>query len=333
MLKTGRRTLFTRFLPATALLPWATRPAQAQAPKPIVIALSSNSLAWGGLRIAEQLKLFEKNGLMPRIIVLDSGSAATAALIGGSADFAGSGPAEVIAARVRGLGIGIVTSLYRGFAAPIVLATSVADKLPVNAQAPLIERFKALNGLTIAVPSATSALLAPVRQSIEDAGAKARFVYLAQPTMPAALQAGAIQGFVASSPFWTLTVLNKTGVIWIDAPRGELPAKNSPASSAVLETTTAYASANPDIIRRVRAVFVDAAAAITQDLPGALQALTRAYPLVDAETLKIAFDHDAGNWTKPALSDADLMQEIALLRQATDIPGLDTLKPSDLFIK
>ncbi len=301
--------------------------------QPVVVALSSNSLAYGGLRIAEQLHLFERNGLAPRIVVLDSGSGATAALIGGSAAFASSGPAEVIAARVHGLEVGIVTGIYRGFAAPIVLASSVAENLPVKPTASLTERFKALDGLTIAVPSATSALLAPVRMSAEDAGARVKFVYLAQPTMPAALQAGAIQGYVASSPFWTMSVRTKAGVVWIDAPRGELPAKNSPSSSAVLETTTKYAQAHPDIVARMRAVFADAAKAIRSDPAAAFQALVAAYPQVDTETLRVTFDHDSGNWSDPNMTEANMVQEISLLRQTGDLPGLATLNPADLFIK
>ena len=64
----------------------------------VAIALSSTSLAYGGLMIAEQAGLFPKHGLNPRIIKMDSGNAATSALIGGSVQFCSSGMEEVLAA-------------------------------------------------------------------------------------------------------------------------------------------------------------------------------------------------------------------------------------------
>ena len=306
--------------------------AKAAEPLPVTIALSSNSLAYGGLRIAEQLGLFTKEGLAPRIVVLDSGSAATAALVSRSAEFASSGPAEVLAARARGLDIRIVLSVYHGYAAPIMLAQSVVDKLGLSPSAPLSVRYKALNGLTIAVPSATSALLAPVRTSAEDAGATVKFVYMAQPSMIAAMQTGAIQGYVASSPFWSAPLLNKSGMVWINAPRGELPAAHQPASSAVLEVMGATVAANAERIKRLRAVFDDVAQAIAKDPKSALEALQRAYPQTSLETLKLVFDQDAGNWSEPKLTTADVRQETALLKSSNDLPGLDTIRPDDVLV-
>ena len=46
----------------------------------ITLAVSSNTLAYGGLRIAEGAGLFSRNGLEPRIIVMESGNAAISAV-------------------------------------------------------------------------------------------------------------------------------------------------------------------------------------------------------------------------------------------------------------
>ena len=316
-----------------AIVPAFGSGAAAETASPITIALSSNSLAYGGLRIAQQLKLFDREGLAPRIVIMDSGSAATAALVGGSAEFSGAGPAEVIAARARGMPLVIATNVYHGAAAPLVLSSAVAKTLAATPASPLQDRYKALNGLTIAVPSATSALLAPIRNSAELEGAKAKFVYMAQPAMGAALQAGAIQGFVATAPFWTASVQSGDGVVWVDAPKGEVAAAAQPSSTAVLVTTTAYAEAHPDIIRRLRAVFTDVGAAIKQDPAAAFEALKAAYPQVDPSTLQLAFDHDAANWSQPVLTDADMQQEIRLLRQTVNLTNLDAVNPADLLAK
>ena len=321
-------------LAAALALAFSAGAARAQdAALPVTIALSSNSLAYGGLRIAEQLGLFTKDGLAPRIVVLDSGSAATAALVSNSADFASSGPAEVLAARARGLDIRIVNSVYHGFAAPIVLAASVAAKLAVTPSSPLAERYKALDGLAIAAPSATSALVAPVRGAAEQAGAKIRLVYMAQPSMIPALQTGAIQGYIASSPYWSASVLDKAGVMWINAARGELPAAFQPSSSAVLEVMGSTVEANKEKTARLRRVFTDVAERIKSDPAAAFAALQRAYPQTNAETLKLVFDQDASNWSAPNLDEADMKQELALFKNATNLPGLDTLPTGDILLK
>ena len=299
---------------------------------PITLALSSNSLAYGGLRIAQQMGLFAKNGIEPRIIVMDSGNAATAALVSKSAQFASSGPGEVLAARARGLDVLMVVNIYRGLVAPVTLAKSVAEKLPGGPKAPLAERFKALDGLVLAVPSPTSALLAPIRASAEKVGAKPKFIFMAQPAMVTAMESGAIQGFVGSSPFWAPAVLKGTGVIWIDSPHGELMPGTQPSSSACLEVLGDYGRANPDIVKRLRAVFIDAGALIKADPDAALAALSKAYAQSDQATLKLVFERDAANWTQPDFSEDDVRQEIALLKQSADIPGLDAIRPADVLL-
>ena len=306
--------------------------ARAADPIPVTVALSSNSLAYGGLRIAEQLGIFAKNGLAVRTVVLDSGNAATAALISRSADFAGSGPGEVLTARARRQPIVIVANIYRGFAAPIVLSKAAAEKLADRQGAPVPDRYRALNGLVIAVPSATSALLAPVRASLEAAGGSAKFVYMAQPAMIPSLETGAVQGIVASSPFWSAPVLKGSGVLWLDAPHGEIMPGNEPASSAVLQTREDYAQARPDVIAKVRASFAELARAIAANPSGALAALRKAYPNVDPDALKLVFDHDASNWTRPVLSPEDVEQEKKLLKRSVDVPGLDEIAPAAVLL-
>lgn len=298
----------------------------------VTIALSSNSLAYGGLRIAQQLGLFAKHGLDAKIMVMDSGNAATSALVAGSVQFCSSGPGEVLSARARGLDVVLVTNLYRGTSAPVLLAKSVADKLPVGPKAPVNDRLKALDGLAIAVPSATSALLLPVKSSCEEVGSKPRFVYMAQPAMLAALEAGAIQGFIASSPFWVPPIRSGKGVIWIDAPHGELPERNSPTSVAGIEVLRSYAKANPEMVSRIRSVFTDVASVISSQPEQAMAALIKAYPSIDADTLKLAFTQDAVNWTKPVFTTADLEKEKSLLERSTDIPGVKALNAAEAVL-
>jgi ABC-type nitrate/sulfonate/bicarbonate transport system substrate-binding protein len=300
----------------------------AQDATPITIALSSNAFPYGGLFIAEKAGLFAKHGLQPKIVVMDSGNAAMTALIAGSAQFSASGPGEVLAARSRGQNVVIVGNFYRGLSASVILSKAVADKLNVAANAPIKERLRALDGLTIAAPSATSAYLHPVKAAAEEVGAKVKFVYMAQPAMVAALQSGAIQGMIAASPYAGVPMAKGTGVAWISGPKGEFPASVQPTSSACLQTSEQYATANPQVIAKMRAVLSDLAQYIKDRPEDAKRNLAAAYPQVDSAAIDQAFAQDAGNWARPELTEADIQQEIRILAATGLVAGVNNIKPS-----
>jgi len=300
----------------------------AQDATPITIALSSNAFPYGGLFIAEKAGIFAKHGLQPKIVVMDSGNAAMTALIAGSAQFSASGPGEVLAARARGQNVVIVGNFYRGLSASVILSKAVADKLNVSASAPIKERLRALDGLTIAAPSATSAYLHPVKAAAEEVGAKVKFVYMAQPAMVAALQSGAIQGMIAASPYAGVPVAKGAGVAWISGPNGEFPASVQPSSSACLQTSEQFATANPQVIAKMRAVLSDLAQYIKDKPDEAKRNLAAAYPQVDSAAIDQAFAQDAGNWARPELTEADIQQEIRILAATGLVAGVTNIKPS-----
>jgi len=294
----------------------------------ITIVVSSTSFVLGGVRIGEQAHIFEKNGLAPKIIVMDSGNAAMAALLGGSAQFAVSGPSEILAARARGQDVVIVANLYSGLAGSVVLSKTVASGLGVKPDAPIADRLRALDGLLIAEPSATSALLGPVKTAAEQVGAHIRFTYMAQGTMPVALENNAIQGMVASFPFAGTPILRGTGVLWINGPSGELPQDVLPSSSSCLQATAAYAKASPAVIRQLRQSIEDIASYIVKDDTAARRALAAAYSQLSPQEIDLAFDQQWRNWTKPFLTVADIRQELKLLKASSKLPGLDQLDPA-----
>jgi len=324
----GRRTLIAGSLGAMTTGA-AYGPSRAEgALEDLKVAVSSTSFVLGGARIGQQAGLFAKNGLQLSIIVMESGNAAMSALIGGSVPFAVTGPPEVLAARLRGQDMVIVANLYAGFAGALILATDVAKKTSVASTAPVHARLHALNDLTIAVPSATSVLLAPIKEGVARTGSNARFTYMAQPAMPAALESGAIQGFVASFPFAGTPVLRGTGVIWIDGPGGELPADLMPSSSSVLQSTSAYVKANQSTVHRLQQSIVTIADFVKQDQNAAKAALAASYPQLSAKAIDLAFDQQWRNWTRPFLTVADMRQELKLLKASMPAPGLDSLDPT-----
>lgn len=288
----------------------------------VSIAMSSSGLPFGGLRIAEHGGLFAKHGLKPRLIVSESGNAATTALLARSVDFAGSGPSEALTARARGQEIIVVGNLYRGLSGSLVLAKSVIAKLGVKPDAPVADRLKALDGLTIATPSATSAYTGPVKNGAAQVGAKPKLIYMAQPAMPAALETGAIHGMIGAAPFSIAPVVKGSGAVWISGPRAQFPAQYMPSSSACLQTSEVYAKANPDIVRKLQAMLADLAIFIKQQPAEAKQALGKAYSTFDAATLDSVFEEDSENWSRPILTEADMEQERTILQETQSVSGL-----------
>jgi ABC-type nitrate/sulfonate/bicarbonate transport system substrate-binding protein len=330
----GARLMAVVAAAAAAAVLWVDA-AAAQAPAlPVVsVAVSSSSLATAGLRMAENAGLFAKSGMQTKVITMDSGNAAMAALLSGSVQFAVAGPPEALAARARGQDVLIAVNLYRGLAGSVVMSKATAAKLTVKSDAPISERLRALDGLTVAVPSATSALLGPLKSAAAATGARVKYTYLAQPAMVAALETNAIDAMMASSPFSGVPLLKGTGVLWINGPGGDLPADVSPASSACILTTASAAAANADIVRKFRTVFDELAGLIKQKPDEAKRALAKAYPQLEAAALDLAFTQQADNWTQPAFSEADVRQEIKLLRSATPIPGLENVVPQSALLK
>ncbi len=324
----SRRTMLRGAAGLASMLSCGGMARHAVAADPVGIAVSSTSFVLGGVKIGEQSGQFTKNGLTPKVIVMDSGNAAMSALIGGSVQFAVSGPSEILAARARGQDVVIVVNLYRGLAGSLVLSKSVAAGMKVKPDALIADRLRALDGLIVAVPSATSALLGPFNAAAEQLGAHIHFTYMAQGTMPAALENNAVQGMIASFPFAGTPILRGTGVLWINGPSGELPADVLPASSSCIQATAAFAKANPAMIAQLRQSVVDIAGFIEKDQPAAQKALAAGYPQLSAQEIDLAFSQQWRNWTKPFFTVDDIRQELKLLKASAKLPGLDQLDPA-----
>lgn len=309
-----------------------TAPRIALAAESMTLAVSSTSFVLGGVKLGQQAGLFARNGIDLHIVVMDSGNAAMSALIGGSVPFAVTGPPDTLMARVRGQDIVIAANLYAGFAGSVVIASSVASRVGIAATAPLKDRFRALDGLVVAVPSATSVLLGPIKQAAEEAGAKVRFTYMTQGSMPAALEKNAIQGMVASYPFAGVPVLRGAGVLWIDGPGGELPPDVAATSSSVVVTTGAYLKANRATVQKLQQVIVAIADFVGKDPDRAKAALAASYPDLSAQEIDLAFKQQWRNWTKPYLNETDIKQEVKLLTASTKVPGLEKLEPTSVLV-
>lgn len=304
-----------------------------QALRDVPISLASTSFATASVRLAEELGLFEKHGLNPQFTIMDSASVATTALISGSVEAAMSGPGEVIAAQSRGQKVVAIGAGYRGFSGSLILSKEVADGLGVAADAPVMDRLKALEGLSIATPSATAAYTVAFKSATEAAGVgNVNFIFMGQPAMLAALESGAVQGFVGGAPFWAVPVTKGSGVLWISGPKGEMPAESVTALVATFQMMQDFADANPDLVDSLQAVLADLGQAITDQPDEVRAAVARLYPDIDAGTLDLLFDAESAAWAGGALTADDMARDIAFLKASgIAIQGLDDLDPAAMI--
>jgi ABC-type nitrate/sulfonate/bicarbonate transport system substrate-binding protein len=325
------RRRFGRLLLAT--MASGASPAFAQTLRPVSIGISSASLVAAAPRIAKELGLFEKQGLDARLVVLASASAATQALVGRSVDFALAGPGEILAAQIRGQKLAILGTAYRGLGASLVLSKAAAGKAGIAADAPLTARLKALDGLVIGTANATSSYTLSFKGAAAAVGSTPRFTYLDAGGMAAALESGALQGFIASAPFWTTAVAKGAATLWIAGPRGELPPEHTPASSLSIAALRDVAESDRALVERVVAALSDLARVI-DERPGEVKAATaKLFPNLDTPVLDLFFDLEAPAWKLKRLTAADIAHELAFLRATgVAIPGIETLDPASLLL-
>ena len=306
--------------------------AQGQPEREIVIGLSSSSLGTAGLRIAKELGLYAKHGLNPRFVVLDSANGTMAALISKSILAGHAGPPELAAANARGQKVVVICNSYSGFGPSLVLSNVTIAKLGVSANAPINERLKALDGLLIGSPSATSVATVAVSGSAKLVGATPRFTYMAQPTLQAALESGAIQGYVASAPYWAFPISKGTGSMWISGPKGEFRPEVTPSLTAELQVLREVAEADPQTMHNLAAVLADLSKAIDERPAEVKAAMVKLYPDLDPQMADLLYASESIGWKTTPPTVAEMVHELAVVKASgMQIPNIDSLDPASLI--
>ncbi|MGH6859289.1 MAG: ABC transporter substrate-binding protein [Phyllobacterium sp.] len=287
----------------------------AQEMREVTIAVSSGSMAAAVTRIADALGLFAKHKLVPRNIIMESGNAATSALISQSVDFAVSGPSELIAVQARGQKVLAIATAYGSVAGVLVLNKEVAKGLSTDVGSPIAGRLRALDGLLIAAISPTSISPLGVRLAAKDVGGNLRYTYMSQEAMPAALDSGAVQGILASAPMWAAPVSKGTGVRWLNA--SEIPYKFRTTHAVSLQVMKSFSEQNPDVIKSMVDILNDVNNAIDNSPADVKAAISKLFPQIDQPSLDLLYEVEAPLWKSRSISEDDMKHEIELVKGAT----------------
>jgi ABC-type nitrate/sulfonate/bicarbonate transport system substrate-binding protein len=299
-------------------------------PRDLVIPISSYSFATASARAAEALGCFTRHGLNVKLTVVDVGSTLTSALVSGAVQMILGGPGELVVAQARGQPVVDLTNTYWGMSASLILSKEVADRTGVAASAPVPDRLKAVDGLLVAAPSATSSYTASFKGAAEAYGAKMRLTYMAQPAMVAALESGAVQGYIAGAPLWGAQVARAKAVLWVSGPKGELPPANTPASVTGFNAMRPFAEQNPDVVRQVIDSYRDFSAILDTAPDKVRAAFGKLYPDVDPATMDLLFEAEHRAFRMRDVTVADMQREIDFMR-ASGVPGLEKLQAASLL--
>lgn len=314
---------------ALVLLLTLSAGASAQDMPKVSLAIGSTSLVGSMGKLVGEMGLYRKHGLDAKVISVDNGAVANTALISKSVEFTTTSGSEIVVAQARGQEMVVINSVYSNFSGVLVLSKAVADKINLPPNATVQDKLKALDGLTIATPGATSSFTFALKPAAESVGAKPKFTYVAQGAMIAAFESGAIQGFIAGAPVYVPPVLKNTGVIWISGPKGEFPQEFLPAISNGVIALRSYAEANPEIIRRMREVYVDFAN-IARDRPEEVKAaIARMFPDMDRPTLDFLFETERASFKVKTPTAEDFVREIKFVKlSGLNLPNVDSINPA-----
>jgi ABC-type nitrate/sulfonate/bicarbonate transport system substrate-binding protein len=307
--------------------------ASAQSPREIKFALPSKSIVASPPRIAEAMGLFAKHGLKPNFSYIDSTAQTAMSILSKSVDFGVTGTAEVITAEAKGQHLVLVANHYNGIAGSLVLSKTVADKLGVSPTAPVADRLKALNNVLLASVSRISSLTLGYKGAANSVGAEPRFTYMAVGAMNAALESAAVEGIIVTAPFWTVSVLKGSGVLWL-SPAKDLPPNSMPSSASATVTTRDFATANPDVVKRVAAVFDELSAAFEKRPAEVKAAIAQLYPDLDAKTLDLVFAQESKAFVTKPFTAADVAHDIKyMINGGGDFGPIDKIDPAAVVLK
>lgn len=220
------------------------------------------NLSFYGLPVvlAKEKGYFKDEGVDLEITTTGSGTKATAAIVGGSADFGAMEFSDMLAAVDKKQAIQAFAACFTEPPVSIVMKKSIAQQKGLTDQSPLADKLKALKGLKIAITSPGSGTDSSVRWSLLTVGLDPdRDVEIvpsrsAQNELAAFVQ-GQVDAFAQTSPWVELVVAKYDGYMVVSFPRGDVPAQQGRLGFALTATRDTMEKNSELITAATRAVW------------------------------------------------------------------------------
>jgi ABC-type nitrate/sulfonate/bicarbonate transport system substrate-binding protein len=288
-----RSSMAAAILLAIASAMPAVSAAAAEMPKltDVVLANPSITISLSASYLAEDLGMFEKNGLKVKVVVIP-GVGATNAVISGSADFVEASSTSITRAAAHGQRLMVIAETSNRPSVEIVLRKSVAEAGNFDPRAPLDKRVALLRGHVIAVDGTGSLvdgylLFMLKRAGIDPSGMQ---IPTMQPVnMLAAFQTGQIDGFAMPPPWPLVPVMQDKAVLVASGPNGD-PSDLVPFANSVIATRPATCQQRRPLCVAFGRSFVEAEAYLHDHPAAALAVVRKRFPTLDDKVLTAAFN-------------------------------------------
>lgn len=238
-----------------------------------------------GFLLEAKPEILEKHGIKAEWVDFSaSPNSCVTSVVAGHTDICSTGLANTILAAIQGAKLRVVGA-YSSPQVSIVMSKAAAEKKGVSPDAPLADRIEALKGISFARPPkgttgfTTLALLLDGKgMSVDDFGKTYEMVD------PSAMAAGVINGkWDAAS--WSAgpvmqAIVDGGGYLWITLPSDAPELSNFP--SHVMNTSTDFADAHPDVVKALNAAIQEASAQLKDPGSGAVELIrTKFFPNMD----------------------------------------------------
>lgn len=229
------------------------------------IATASFSIGHALTLLAADGGFFEDFGLDVEVVNGQGAQNAVAAAVSGSVQAYAAPPVSVLAANIQTKLLMPVT-VYAGLSNSLALSEEAIANSGVAADAPVAERIRALDGLTIASVAAGSSVTQSLNNIISTVeGVEVEYTYMQQNTYVAAMASGAIDGFAGSSPFPQVAEAQGIGQVWLSGPAGEFPGYDESSIGIVMGFTEEFVRENPETAEKVVAAYLATATFIEEE--------------------------------------------------------------------
>jgi NitT/TauT family transport system substrate-binding protein len=285
--------------------------AMAQGLEEATLAVPAFSLTFSSTFLAEELGLWEKEGLRVKLSTV-AGVGAANAVLAGSVDFAPVSSPTLVRADARGQKLLAIAQLMDGMPIETVLRKDVAAKAGITPGTPLEKRAQALRGKRMAVDSVNTinhlVLKYFARKGGLDPEKDLTVTPMQPPNMVAALKSGSIDGFTMSMPWPVMVNRDGSAVVLMSIPRGDL-AELTPFSFIVVVTRSGFCDGKPTVCRKLVAGYKRAMTLMQERPAEALASLRRKFDKTDPAVLADAFE-----LVRAASSRTGLVPEAGLKR-------------------
>ena len=298
----------------------------AQTLEETTLAIPAFSLTFNSTFLADQLGLWEKEGLKVKISTV-AGVGSANAVLAGSVDFCTITAATLVRAAARGQQLFAIAQLMDRMPQELALRKDVAEKAGVAPGMPFERRAQALRGKRIAIDSVNTINHLLVKYMAKKGGLDPEKDLTVTPMQPAnmiaSLKSGAIDGFMMSPPWPVMAVRDGAAITLASVPRGDF-AELYPFSFVVLVTRAGFCDAKASVCKKIVAGYKRALAFIQNNPAESVAALRKKFDKTDPGVLADAFEV-----TRVASSRTGLIPELGFKRAVDFQLDAGVMKPDE----